>query len=275
MINSRYTGSVLSLLFLSLFVVPEISADPTVSLRGEAGFLDVVDHRIAYSKDDPAFRYERDGGQDILFPFYRLSAELVAAEKHTVIFLYQPLELETRVEMPADFSLDGEAFSGSTLRVLYGFPFYRVSYLNTFVDRSRFALAAGGSLQIRNANTEFEARGGADGQPAEGFYRSADVGPVPLLKARARYTLPRGFWLETEIDGIYAPISYLNGSDNDTTGALLDASIRAGYTVSPQVEVFANARYLGGGATNSDPDNYSFNWLNVTSVSLGTALTLR
>ncbi|MDA3951412.1 MAG: hypothetical protein PF508_19550 [Spirochaeta sp.] len=261
---------------LAMVAAPVIVfAEPVVSLRAEAGFLDVVDHRIAYSEDDPAFRYGRDGGQDILFPFLRLSAEFHAADRHTAIFLYQPLALETRVEMPPDFSLDGETFSGSTLRVLYGFPFYRVSYLNTVVDRSRFELAAGGSLQIRNANTEFEARGGRNGQPAEGFYRSANVGPVPLLKVRARYALGRGFWLATEIDGIYAPISYLNGSDNDTTGALLDASMRAGYTVSPKVEVFANARYLGGGATNSDPGNYSFNWLNVTTVSLGTSLALQ
>jgi hypothetical protein len=33
-------------------------------------------------------------------------------------------------------------------------------------------------------------------------------------------------------------------------------------------------RYLGGGASNEDPDDYAVNWLNVVSVSLGAALRL-
>ncbi len=245
-----------------------------VRLVAEAGFLGVIDHRIRYNEADPAFLYHKDGGQDVLFPFTRVSAELEINRRHTAIFLYQPLEIETRVEMPAGLEVDGESFSGDSLRLLYSFPFYRLSYLYRFLHGNNWWVEAGGSLQIRNANTEFEARGSAnDGQPASGFYRSAGTGPVPLIKVRARYELPHGFWLGMEADGIYAPISFLNGSDNDTVGALLDASLRAGYRVSPELDAFLGLRYLGGGAANEDPKDYTVNWLNTYSVSLGAVVS--
>ncbi len=244
-----------------------------IRLGAEAGFLGVIDHRIQYSDTDSAFLYHEDGGQDVLFPFTRLSVELEVNRRHTAIFLYQPLELETQVDMPAGLEIDGESFHGDSLRLLYSFPFYRLSYVYRFLHGDAGWLEAGGSLQIRNANAEFEARGSDGSGSASGFYRSAGTGLVPLLKLRGRYNLPYGFWLGLEADGIYAPISYINGSDNDTTGALLDASLRAGYRVSTSIDAFVNLRYLGGGAANEDPDNYTVNWLNTYSVSLGAVVT--
>lgn len=244
----------------------------TIRLVTEAGFLGVVDHRIAFAEGDRPFRYHEEGGQDVLFPFSRFSVELDAGERHTAVFLYQPLALETQVAMPEELEIDGETFSGDSLRLLYSFPFYRLSYLYRFYARPGLRMAAGASLQIRNATTEFEARGGTD---AGGFYRSAGTGPVPLVKVRIRYDLPRQFWLGMEVDGMYAPISYINGSDNDTIGALLDGAVRAGYTVISGLDTFIGVRYLGGGAANEDSDDYTVNWLHVTTVSLGAALTLR
>ena len=268
----------LVLLLFSTVALPVVYADDDsrnvrIRLVAESGFLDIVDHRISYSEDDTPFRYHEDGGQDVLFPFARLSAEIRVSERHTVVFLYQPLELRTREKLPQDFSIDGEIFRGSELDLFYSFPFYRVSYLNKIVQRSRLALEAGASLQIRNATTEFAAKGERAGLGPSGFYRAANVGPVPLLKARIRYDIGNGFWVGAEADGIYAPVSYLNGSDNETVGALLDASVRGGYTINPNVEVFLNVRYVGGGASNKDDENYTYNWLNLTAVSLGAAVT--
>ena len=250
------------------------TAVPVVRLVGEAGFLGVIDHRIRYSEDDPTFQYHKAGGQDVLFPFARLSAELLFRNRHTIGFLYQPFELETRADLQPGFSVEGVSFEGDSLVSLYRFPFYRLSYLYQFIKTDRWRLDGGGSLQIRNATIEFRAQGTGGGGGPSGFYRSAGVGPVPLLKLRARYHLPQDFYLETEIDGIYAPISYLNGSDNETVGALLDASLRAGYRVSESLEAFINLRYLGGGASNTNPADYTVNWLNTYSVSLGTAVRL-
>jgi hypothetical protein len=98
---------------------------------------------------------------------------------------------------------------------------------------------------------------------------------VPLLKFRGRWTFDSGVWWGTEIDGIYAPISGINGSDEKITGALLDASLRVGYDFLKRVSGFLNVRYLGGGAqgTQKNPsppsDGYTKNWLHFITVSLG------
>ena len=61
----------------------------------------------------------------------------------------------------------------------------------------------------------------------------------------------------------------LNGSRNNTVGAILDASVRAGYVVSPRATVWLDIRYLGGGATNTDPNDYAKNWLHFLFVGVG------
>jgi hypothetical protein len=106
---------------------------------------------------------------------------------------------------------------------------------------------------------------------------SLDVGLVPALKARVNYQINESFWLGTELDGIYAPVSYLNGDDNDVTGAILDASVRVGYTHNRVYTMFLNLRYLGGGAEgqsdNYEPpsDGYVKNWLHFFTLSIGVA----
>ena len=83
------------------------------------------------------------------------------------------------------------------------------------------------------------------------------------------------FYGQIEADGIYAPVSYLNGSDNEIVGAILDASLRLGYEIQKPVSAFANLRYLGGGAVGTSDNNegpgdgYVKNWLNFLTVSAG------
>jgi hypothetical protein len=72
-------------------------------------------------------------------------------------------------------------------------------------------------------------------------------------------------------------VSYLNGSDNEVVGAILDASLRGGLKLTKEVDAFLNTRYLGGGAvgTSNDPmapsDGYVKNWLHFGTVSVGFA----
>ena len=46
------------------------------SLGAELGFLAVASHVIQLGNDGTRFDYRNDGGQDVLFPFFRLSTEL-------------------------------------------------------------------------------------------------------------------------------------------------------------------------------------------------------
>jgi hypothetical protein len=141
-------------------------------------------------------------------------------------------------------------------------------------NNEKFNFAIGGSLQIRNATISFESTDGTL------YTDNRGIGPVPALKIRSRLKLSKYFYSEIEADGIYAPVSYLNGSDNEIVGAILDASLRVGAEVNKMTNMFLNIRYLGGGATGTDTgdvwpgDGYVKNWLNFLNVSAGFVLKL-
>jgi hypothetical protein len=248
-------------------------ADKKIKFRGvaELGFVGVLDHKVQFSNDGTYFDYKKDGGQDVLFPISRFSLELNYNSRNTIVLLYQPLRLESQVLLENDLIVDDLTFPASTsVKLLYNFPFYRISYLRELLpDNDKFSLEIGGSLQLRNATISFES---ADGT----LYRTnRDVGPVPAFKVRGRANINSRMYTELEADGIYAPVSYLNGSDNEVVGAILDASLRQGFKIIDPVNAFLNVRYLGGGAvgtSDDDPgpgDGYVRNWLNFLTVSTG------
>ncbi|MGB5348827.1 MAG: hypothetical protein WBN10_04465 [Polyangiales bacterium] len=239
-------------------------------LGAELGFLAVASHIVQLGNDGTRFNYRADGGQDVLFPFFRLSTDLKFKGRHTIVFLYQPLKLTGETVLSQDTTFDDVLFpAGTPLNSSYLFPFWRISYLYDFLRRSGDEVSIGFSLQIRNSTITFTS--------ADGTLRAdrRNIGPVPALKFRGRWGFENGVWWGTEIDGIYAPISGINGSSNEITGALLDASLRVGYDFTDRVAGFFNLRYLGGGAvgtsSNPDPgsDGYTKNWLHFITVSLG------
>ena len=245
---------------------------PTVEwfLGAELGFLAVASHIVQLGIDGTRFDYRAEGGQDVLFPFFRFSTELKFKGRHSIVFLYQPLRLNGETVLSEDTTFDDVVFPAETpLNSTYGFPFWRISYLYDFLRRPGDEVSIGVSLQIRNATITFTS--------ADGTLRAdrRDIGPVPALKFRGRWGFENGVWWGTEIDGIYAPVSGINGSDEEITGALLDASLRVGYDFTDRVAGFFNVRYLGGGAvgTESNPtppsDGYTKNWLHFITVSLG------
>ena len=243
---------------------------PTVewSLSAELGFLVVASHIVQLGDDGSRFDYRTEGGQDVLYPFFRLSTDLKFKGRHTITFLYQPLRLTGETVLTEDVVFDDATFpAGTPLDTFYGFPFWRISYGYDFLRRRGDEVLIGFGLQIRNATLTFTS--------ADGSLRAdrRDVGPVPLLKFRGRWAFDSGIWWGTEIDGIYAPISVINGSDEAITGALLDASLRFGYDFTDKVSGFFNVRYLGGGAEGtSSSDGYTKNWLHFVTLSLGVEL---
>jgi hypothetical protein len=243
---------------------------PTVewSLSAELGFLVVASHIVQLGETGSRFDYRSEGGQDVLFPFFRLSTDLKFKGRHTLTFLYQPLKLTGETVLAEDTVFDDTIFpAGTPLNSVYGFPFWRITYGYDFLRRRGDEVLLGFGLQIRNATITFTS--------ADGTLRAdrRDVGPVPLLKFRGRWVFDSGFWWGTEIDGIYAPISVINGSDEEITGALLDASFRVGYDFTKKVSGFFNVRYLGGGAEGSNSsDGFTKNWLHFVTISLGVEL---
>jgi len=65
---------------------------------------------------------------------------------------------------------------------------------------------------------------------------------------------------------------------DDFVGAILDASLRVGFTPREPVDVFLNLRYIGGGAEGTATDDtgpgdgYTKNWLHTYAVSIGVSM---
>ncbi len=265
-----------SLLFLSLSSWAqsggnsETSQDFKIRAVAELGFLSVIDHKVQFSNSGTYFDYRDQGGQDVLFPVSRLSLELEFNKKNTFYLLYQPLRLESQVLLQEDLIVDDMVFPANTgVNLLYNFPFYRLSYTRELLsDNDKWDFAIGASLQIRNATISFESTDGSR------FRTNRDVGLVPALKIKTRTYFNDRVFAELEADGIYAPVSYINGSDNEVVGAILDASLRTGVELSDPVTAFINARYIGGGAVGTSDidgpgDGYVRNWLHFFTLTVG------
>jgi hypothetical protein len=236
----------------------------------EIGFLDILSHKIQFGTDGTKFDYVDEGGQDVLFPFSRLTAELNLFDKHNVIFLIQPFDLQTEALLKRDIVVDALKFpTGTPIELRYGFTFYRLSYLYDFVQAKKDELALGLSLQLRNATISFAS---ADGSL---FRINENVGPVPIFKFRGKHAFNSGVWIGSEIDGFYASGRYITGSENDFEGAILDASARIGFELTDYLDSFLNVRYIGGGAKGTEADDpgpgdgFTDNWLHTMSISLG------
>ncbi len=274
----------LSLLFLIIFTsvghtqVMSSSMDklPDYQFRAiaEIGFLGVAAHRIQLGQNTTSFDYVKQGGQSTLFPTSRLSLEVDWKSRNTLVLLYQPLRLETEVVTREDILIDDVLFAeGTNLNLLYNFPFYRLSYLRHLrIKNDKVSLAIGGTLQIRNTTISFESANG------EQRKITRNVGPVPALKIRGSYQQSQVLSIQLEVDGMYAPVSYLNGSDNEIIGSILDASLRQTLAINEVFDAFLNLRYLGGGAvgtsddTSEVSDGFTENWLNTYTVTTGFAL---
>lgn len=240
-----------------------------VRLNAEVGFLAPLAHEIQFGHDGTDFDYVKDGGQNLLFPTTRWSADADIG-RSTVVFLYQPLQLTSEVVLQEAIREDAVDFPAATpLTLQYGFSFWRGSWMYDLAPKPGTELALGLGLQIRDANIVFSS---SDGELRA---TNRDVGPVPLLELRGRAPLGDHLWLGTEIDGVYAPVKYINGADTDVVGALLDASVRGGVALPHGTDVFLNLRYLGGGAEGSDKspdglgDGFTKNWLHFATVSIG------
>ena len=244
-----------------------------VRFDAEIGFVAPLANTIQFGKDGTVFDYVADGAQDVLFPTVRFEAGLDVGKRETFTLLYQPLDLRTEVVLQDDILVDTVTFNrGEPLNLRYGFSFWRATWLHELLPAPERELAVGLALQLRNANISFTSGDGTKG------FEEHDVGPVPALATRLRLPVGKTGFFGAEATGIYAPIKYLNGSNVDVVGALLDASVRGGLALPHGTDVFLCVRYIGGGAEGTGKDSealgdgYSANWLHFATLSLGASL---
>lgn len=269
--------AVLAAALLSLPLAAQEDA-ARISFEAELGTIKILSHtyRVGAEPANSNFDFVNQGGQEILFPFGRLTAYLTLRDRHQIRFLYQPLELKTEVDFESPVTVDDKTFDGPT-RMTYSFPFYRVTYQYRFLSGPAYWLAGGGAIQLRNASIRFE-----DLSTME-LAVSQNLGIVPALALSGRAALGGGWFAGFEATGIYASSALFNGADFEFEGSILDASLRVGRTVAEGRDVFLNARFFGGSAagvsryeraawSNSDsPETEN----RIASVTLTLGATLR
>ncbi|MEY4065433.1 MAG: hypothetical protein RIR26_1641 [Pseudomonadota bacterium] len=235
----------------------------------ERGYSAVVSHDIQFGKSGTRFNYVKDGGQDILFPFARAQVTLRTTPEDRFVFLYQPLELNTRVTLRNTLQVDNVVFdAGTPVDFKYSFPFYRFSWLRDMWSFDSTQIALGASLQLRNARIEFTNVEGTK-------HRSnRNVGPVPIFKFQSTTQLNDGVWWGTDIDTIYVPVRYLNGGRSDVVGSFHDVSVKLGFPVASWLDAAFVTRYIGGGgkgtskSPNAGSDGYNDNQIHTLNFSL-------
>jgi hypothetical protein len=257
-------------------MLQEDSAPVAVRLAAELGAVGQISHRLQVDQDGTYASVPKDFGQDVLYPFLRFQADLDIGpnRRNTVAFLYQPLNFESEVAVPRRMVVGDVAFAaGEPIRFRYGFPFWRTTWLYDLAPSRDSEFAIGVGLQIRNANIVYTAVDGSKG------VSTRNIGPVPLLAFRSRWTVTKKLWTATEMQGFYAPISGLNGSTNEVVGAIADGSFKLGLEGPQGADLYLALRYIGGGATGTssrpDPfsgDGFTKNWLHFGAMSIGTSL---
>lgn len=256
---------VLISIVLVLFVVPSlfaVSFEPFVET--EQGFIAVTHHTYgsgATKETTDLFDFRNEGGQDRLFPFERYSVGATIAGRHRAWFTYQPFELVTDVRFKEARTVGGTTFTVNTpVELTYSFPFYRFSYTYDVLGKYDNAiLGLGAVLQIRNVSIQFKQIDGANNQ----LFVSNNVGIVPAIAIYSEYRFPFGLILGADIAGSYANSAIINGADFKFTGSILDASLRLGYMVADNWELFGTARFFGG-TSDGESSNINRTWTETT-----------
>jgi hypothetical protein len=210
-----------------------------------------------YGKDGTLYTSGTVAQNANLFKAERLSGEARFLDRHTVVLLYAPLDVTTRVRLDAPLTFRDTTFaSGTVVDSRYLFDGLRASYLYRFFQGGGWTLEGGGTLQIRNAVVSMTDVTG------KAFAAERDIGLVPALKARVRYDTPLGPYALWEADGMGTL-----GIGGSVKGGIFDTALTLGIPVRQGLDVTLRARYLTGGA--EVPRREIYNWGQFVALTAG------
>lgn len=106
-----------------------------------------------------------------------------------------------------------------------------------------------------------------------------NVGPVPSFVLNAKYRFDNSFYMSPDATGLYASSAVINGANFEFEESLLDASLQAGYTLRPGMDVYENLCFLGGSSRGESQypatswsvtrERYGENFLGTMAFTLG------
>jgi len=243
-------------LWVALATTMAVGAGARSGAAGERLSLDVEGGLVWSGYND--VRIPGDGGTLFSFseelstqrsPFLRARVGFRLADRHHLLLLLAPLRLSADGTIARDVLFQGERFAANTpLEGRYRFDSYRLTYRYDVRRTAGLQIAVGLTVKVRDAAVGLSSSSVTS--------EKTNVGPVPLLHARARVALARATAALIEVDAAAAP----QGRAEDVLIAV-EREIRSGLTLR------LGYRLLEGGADNDEV--YTFTWLNYAVVGLG------
>lgn len=173
-------------------------------------------------------------------------------DRHEVRALFAPLAFEQTGQFDSSVSYQDVNFAANTsTTATYKFNSYRLTYAYHFDATGDWEWALGFTAKVRDAQIRL----------TQGAVTATkdNVGFVPLLHARAAYSISPAWKLRFDLDGLAAP-----------QGRAVDALIAADYKLNENFNVYAGYRTVEGGADNKTV--YNFAWLHFATLGIGLAL---
>ncbi len=180
--------------------------------------------------------------------FFRVRVNYTIKSRHTLSFLYAPLETTSEGKVPNDILFEGVTFpANSDITGTYKFNSYRLTYRYGIVIKPKFEFGLGLTAKIREAKISLASVGLQS--------EKANVGFVPIINFRMLWKPDEKFGILLEGDALAAP-----------QGRAEDVLFAATYRVSDRVELKAGYRILEGGSDNDEV--YTFSLFNYASVGI-------
>lgn len=186
----------------------------------------------------------------------RVSVESRWWDRHTVILLYAPLDITTRVTLGAPLTFRDTTFpAGAVIDHRYLFDGWRATYLYRGFTAGPLTFEGGATLGVRNAQVAMSQVNG------DRYAAEYDIGPVPALRVRARVDMGAGAYGLLDVDGGTTP------GFTSVRGGILDAALTLALPLLPGLDGTMRLRYLSGGA--DVPSRELVNWGQFAGATLG------
>jgi len=209
----------------------------------EGGIITPGYNDIQIPNDNTGTRFSLKNDLDIgNKAYYRLRLTYRLGKKHALSLLYAPLSLNADGILDAPINFEGVHFdSGSSVKALYQFNSYRLTYRYELVSKPKFNFWIGFTAKIRDAKIKLE----TDTRESS----KTDVGFVPLLHVFLEWKWGKRLGFLFEADALAAK----QGRAEDAAAAIF-------YQPARKVKIKFGYRFVEGGA-NVD-EVYTFALIN-------------
>lgn len=228
-----------STVILLISLLFNISGKSQAILNLESGLVFTGYNDVRIPGDNGTFFSLKDDLGSKTKIFYRLRGSYTINSRHTISFLFAPLQTKSEGSVTNDILFEGVIFpANSQLRGIYKFNSYRLTYRYNIVVKPKIVFGLGFTAKIRDAKIGLS----SPGLTAE----KTNVGFVPIINFMLLWNISDEFGILLDGDALGA-----------SQGRAEDILIAATYKFSHNLSIQAGYRILEGGADNDEVYNFA------------------